>query len=112
VNGLNVGEILPLYVRDNMAGEMHKLQIPVTTYARLYNCDDSTVYMQHTASGEPIIFENIDTLILCTGHESIDDLADQLDDNIEIHRAGDCLAPRSAEEAIYEGMKVGWAIKF
>ncbi|QZP30457.1 FAD-dependent oxidoreductase [Pseudomonas sp. DR48] len=110
VNGLNVGEILPLYVRDNMVGEMHKLKIPVTTYARLYGCDDSTVYMQHTASGEPIIFENIDTLVLCTGHESIDDLADQLDDSIAIHRAGDCLAPRSAEEAIYEGMKVGWAI--
>ncbi|MFS2197089.1 FAD-dependent oxidoreductase [Pseudomonas sp. Pseusp3] len=110
VNGLNVGEILPLYVRDNMVGEMHKLKIAVTTYARLYGCDDSTVYMQHTASGEPIIFENIDTLVLCTGHESIDDLADQLDDSIAIHRAGDCLAPRSAEEAIYEGMKVGWAI--
>ncbi|WP_413705264.1 FAD-dependent oxidoreductase [Pseudomonas sp. Pseusp16] len=110
VNGLNVGEILPLYVRDNMVGEMHKLKIAVTTYARLYGCDDSTVYMQHTASGEPIIFENIDTLVLCNGHESIDDLADQLDDSIAIHRAGDCLAPRSAEEAIYEGMKVGWAI--
>lgn len=110
VNGTNVGEILPLYVRDNMVGEMHKLQIPVTTYARLYGCDDSTVYMQHTASGEPIILEDVDTLVLCTGHESIDDLAGELPAGIEIHRAGDCLAPRSAEEAIYEGMKVGWAI--
>lgn len=110
VNGINVGEILPLYVRDNMVGEMHKLQIPVTTYARLYGCDDSTVYMQHTASGEPIMFENIDSLVLCTGHQSIDDLIEHLDERIKIYRAGDCLAPRSAEEAIYEGMKVGWAI--
>ncbi|ROM97901.1 oxidoreductase [Pseudomonas brassicacearum] len=110
VNGTNVGEILPLYVRDNLVGEMHKLQIPVTTYARLYGCDDTTVYMQHTASGEPIMFDGIDTLVLCTGHQSIDDLVEQLDETLEIHRAGDCLAPRSVEEAIYEGMKVGWAI--
>jgi 2,4-dienoyl-CoA reductase-like NADH-dependent reductase (Old Yellow Enzyme family) len=110
VNGTNVGEILPLYVRDNMVGEMHKLQIPVTTYSRLYGFDDSTVYMQHTASGEPIIFEDVDTLVLCSGHQSVDDLVEQLDDGVEIHRAGDCLAPRSVEEAVYEGLKVGWAI--
>lgn len=110
VNGTNVGETLPLYVRDNLVGEMHKLQIPVTTYARLYGCDDSTVYMQHTASGEPIMFEDVDTLVLCTGHQPIDDLVEQLDPSIEVYRAGDCLAPRTAEEAIYEGMKVGWEI--
>ena len=110
VNGVNVGETLPLYVRDHTAGELHKLGIPVTTYARLYGCDDSTVYMQHTASGEPIIFEGIDTLVLCSGHEPVDDLAEQINSDIEIHRAGDCNAPRSVEEAIYEGMRVGWAI--
>lgn len=110
VNGTNVGEILPLYVRDNMVGEMHKLQIPVTTYARLYGFDDSTVYMQHTASGDPIIFEDVSTLVLCSGHQSVDDLVEQLDGIVDIHRAGDCLAPRSVEEAIYEGLKVGWAI--
>lgn len=110
VNGLNAGEILPLYVRDNMVGEMHKLGVPITTYARLYGCDDKTVYMQHTASGEPIIFEDIDTLVLCSGHTPVDTLAAGVHKGIRIMRAGDCFAARTVEEAIYEGMKVGWEI--
>ncbi|MCO1669417.1 FAD-dependent oxidoreductase, partial [Pseudomonas aeruginosa] len=35
VNGTHCGESLPLYVRDQLAGELHRLGIPVTPYARL-----------------------------------------------------------------------------
>ncbi|MFV3306277.1 FAD-dependent oxidoreductase [Pseudomonas sp. NY15181] len=110
VNGTHVGENLPLYVRDHLAGELHRLGINVTTYARLYGVDDSTVYLQHSASGEPMLVENIDTLVLCQGHQPVDELADEIADLADVRRIGDCLAPRTAEEAIYEGLKVGWAI--
>ncbi|KAF1054176.1 MAG: Metal reductase [Stenotrophomonas maltophilia] len=110
VNGTHAGESLPLYVRDHMAGELHRLGITITPYARLYGCDDSTVYLQHTASGEPMLVEDIDTLVLCQGHQPVDSLAEQLEGLAEIRRIGDCLAPRTAEEAIYEGLKAGWAI--
>ncbi|MBO3275358.1 oxidoreductase [Pseudomonas schmalbachii] len=110
VNGIHCGESLPLYVRDHMAGELHRLGIPVTPYARLYGCDDTTVYMQHTASGEPMLFEDIDTLVLCHGHEPVDTLAGELAGLVEVKRIGDCLAPRTAEEAIFEGLKAAWAI--
>ncbi|MDF3867664.1 FAD-dependent oxidoreductase [Pseudomonas denitrificans (nom. rej.)] len=110
VNGTHVGENLPLYVRDHLAGELHRLGITITPYARLYGVDDSTVYLQHTASGEPMLVENIDTLVLCQGHQPVDELADEIADLAEVRRIGDCLAPRTAEEAIYEGLKAGWAI--
>jgi len=110
VNGTHCGENLPLYVRDQLAGELHKLGIPITPYARLYGCDDTTVYLQHTASGEPMIFEDIDTLVLCQGHQPVDTLVDALKDLVEVKRIGDCLAPRTAEEAIYEGLKVAWTL--
>lgn len=110
VNGTHAGESLPLYVRDHLAGELHRLGIAITPYARLYGCDDSTVYLQHTASGEPMLVEGIDTLVLCQGHQPVDDLADEIADLAEVRRIGDCLAPRTAEEAIYEGLKAGWAI--
>ncbi|WP_259757694.1 oxidoreductase [Pseudomonas sp. GCEP-101] len=110
VNGTHVGENLPLYVRDHLAGELHRLGIGITPYARLYGVDDSTVYLQHTASGEPMLVEGIDTLVLCQGHQPVDDLADEIADLAEVRRIGDCLAPRTAEEAIYEGLKAGWAI--
>ncbi|MFZ4967119.1 FAD-dependent oxidoreductase [Pseudomonas gingeri] len=110
VNGTHCGENLPLYVRDQLAGELHRLGIAITPYARLYGCDDSTVYLQHTASGEPMLFEDVDTLVLCQGHQPVDTLGDQLQGLVEFRRIGDCLAPRTVEEAIYEGLKVAWEI--
>ncbi|NVZ79101.1 oxidoreductase, partial [Pseudomonas gingeri] len=110
VNGTHCGENLPFYVRDQLAGELHRLGIAITPYARLYGCDDSTVYLQHTASGEPMLFEDVDTLVLCQGHQPVDTLGDQLQGLVEFHRIGDCLAPRTVEEAIYEGLKVAWEI--
>ncbi|AQT09584.1 FAD/FMN-binding/pyridine nucleotide-disulfide oxidoreductase [Pseudomonas protegens] len=110
VNGTHCGENLPLYVRDQLAGELHKLAVPIIPYARLYGCDDSTVYLQHTASGEPMLLENVDSLVLCQGHQSVDNLGQQLKGLVPFQRIGDCLAPRTVEEAIHEGLKVAWAL--
>ncbi|NWA42345.1 FAD-dependent oxidoreductase [Pseudomonas reactans] len=108
VNGTHCGENLPLYVRDQLAGELHRLGIPIIPYARLYGCDDTTLYLQHTASGEPMLLENVDTLVLCQGHQPVDTLGAELQGLVPFDRIGDCLAPRTAEEAIYEGLKVAW----
>lgn len=110
VNGTHCGENLPLYVRDQLAGELHRLGIPIIPYARLYGCDDSTVYLQHSASGEPMLLEDIDSLVLCQGHQSVDTLGAELAGLVPFERIGDCLAPRTAEEAIYEGLKTAWKL--
>ncbi|MBT8765590.1 oxidoreductase [Metapseudomonas boanensis] len=110
VSGTHCGESLPLYVRDQMAGELHRLGIAVTPYARLYGYDDSTVYTLHSASGEAMLFEEVDTLVLCQGHEPVDDLGTELQGLVPFKRIGDCMAPRTVEEAIYEGLKVAWEI--
>ena len=110
VNGTHCGENLPLYVRDQLAGELHRLGIPIIPYARLYGCDDSTVYLQHSASGEPMLLEDIDSLVLCQGHQSVDTLGVELAGLVPFERIGDCLAPRTAEEAIYEGLKTAWKL--
>ncbi|NWC47670.1 FAD-dependent oxidoreductase [Pseudomonas edaphica] len=110
VNGTHCGENLPLYVRDQLAGELHRLGIPIIPYARLYGCDDSTVYLQHSASGEPMLLENVDSLVLCQGHQPVDTLGTALAGLVPFERIGDCLAPRTAEEAIYEGLKVAWKL--
>jgi len=98
-------------VRDNIAAELHRLGLAVTPYARLFGCDGGTVYMQHTASERPIMFENVDTLVLCLGHEPVSELRDMLAGTVpELHVIGDSMAPRTAEEAVYEGLKVGAAL--
>jgi hypothetical protein len=111
VNGTHVGATLPLYVRDNVAAELYKLGVRVTPYARAFGADSGAVYMQHTASGAPIVFEDIDMLVLCLGHQPEDGLQRELAGlNLRLHMLGDCLAPRTAEEAVFEGLKVGAAV--
>jgi 2,4-dienoyl-CoA reductase-like NADH-dependent reductase (Old Yellow Enzyme family) len=106
VNGYVPGLTIPQYVRDQWNGVLHKLGVEVIAYSRLYGADGDTVYLQHTASGEPVICEGVDTLVLAQGHEQDSGLAEALADwPGELHRIGDCLAPRTAEEAVLEGLR-------
>lgn len=101
------GEVLPLYVRDNIVSELHKLQVIVSPYARFYGVDSGTVYLQHIVSHEPIALEGVDSVVLCLGHRPVDDLKSSLRNmNVQVLMAGDCLTARTAEEAVFEGLKV------
>lgn len=106
VNGIAVGESLPLYVRDDAAATLHKLGVQVLPYMRLYGSDSDSVYLQHVASEEAVVIEKVDTLVLCTGHMSNDELVDSIEDlRLDTRVIGDAAAPRTAEEAIFEGLK-------
>ena len=107
VSGPAAGESLPLYVRDHSAAGLHKLGVKVLTYMRLYGSDSDSVYLQHVASGEAVVIDKVDTLVLCTGHTPVDELSDALETlNVEVRVIGDAASPRTAEEAIYEGLNV------
>ena len=109
LSGTHLGEALPLYVRDDIAATLHRAGVSITPYSRLFGTVGDTVYFQHTASGEPVTFEGVDTLVLCLGHQPVSELEDQVRSlGIEVMGIGDCMAPRTAEEAVYEGMVAGW----
>jgi NADPH-dependent 2,4-dienoyl-CoA reductase/sulfur reductase-like enzyme len=104
-DGETLGQNLQLYLRTHWAGIMHRLGIQVIPYARLFGADGDTVYFHHNASGEPIICEGVDTLVIAQGHKQNTALEEDIRDlDLEIHLVGDCLSPRSAEEAVYEGL--------
>jgi 2,4-dienoyl-CoA reductase-like NADH-dependent reductase (Old Yellow Enzyme family)/thioredoxin reductase len=107
VSGIAAGETLPLYVRDHSAAGLHKLGVKVLTYMRLYGSDADSVYLQHISSGEAVVIDKVDTLVLCTGHTPVDELSDALEGlDVDVHVIGDAASPRTAEEAVYEGLKV------
>lgn len=111
VTAPHAGETLPLYVRDTMAATLHRLGVTVLPYMRLYGTAGDTVYLQHTASGEAVELAGQDTLVLALGHVPQDTLAPAIRAlGIELHMAGDCLAPRTAEEAVFDGLKAGAAV--
>ena len=98
-------------MRDRWIGELHRLGVEMIPYARLVGVDESTVYLQHTTSGEPILCEGVDTLVAATGIASANVLERELEGyEGEIHLAGDCLSPRTCEEAVLEGLQVAIAI--
>lgn len=104
VNGTHAGELIQSYVRDSMVSRLHRLGVEITPYARLFGADGDTVYFQHSASGEPIIFEDVETLVLAQGHQPEDSLIAALGTR-SFQLIGDCLAPRTAEEAVLEGLR-------
>ncbi len=112
INGLHAGELLPFYVRDLQAARLHTLGVEVIPYARLYGADADTVYLQHSVSEAPMLIEGVDTLVLAQGNDTESTLLDQLEDyDADIFAVGDCLSCRTAEEAVYEGMKAAWALE-
>ena len=70
--------------------------------------DSEDAYFQHTLSGEPVILNSVDTLVTALGHSAETKLEEDLSKHsIAHHIIGDCLSPRTVEEAILEGLKVG-----
>lgn len=111
VNGMTAGQTIPQYVRDKWLGDLHRLGVEIIPYTRLIGVDETDVYLQHTTSGEPITIEHIDTLVTALGHQSCNDLSISLSGwPGSIHQIGDCLAPRTVEEAILDGLRIGVAI--
>jgi 2,4-dienoyl-CoA reductase-like NADH-dependent reductase (Old Yellow Enzyme family) len=107
VDGYMPGQRIHQYVRDQWWGELQKLNVEIIPLARLYGVDGDTVYLQHATNSEPIVLEGVDTLVASLGHERVNDLEDALEDwSGELHLIGDCLTPRTAEEAVFEGLKV------
>jgi hypothetical protein len=111
VSGVAVGETLPLYVRDAAVASLHKLGVTVLPYMRLYGSDSDSVYLQHITSGEAVVIDSVDTLVLCTGHAPVTGLADAIEDlSLDVRIIGDAASPRTAEEAVYEGLQAGTEI--
>ncbi|MEM7122601.1 MAG: FAD-dependent oxidoreductase [Pseudomonadota bacterium] len=107
VDGYMPGQTIQMYVRDHWAGILNKLGVKIIPYARLFGVDDTSAYFQHVTSGEPIIVDEVDTVVTSLGHSAVNGLAAELDGwDGELHEIGDCLAPRTAEEAVLEGLKV------
>jgi 2,4-dienoyl-CoA reductase-like NADH-dependent reductase (Old Yellow Enzyme family)/thioredoxin reductase len=107
VDGYMAGFLLQQYVRNVMAARADKAGVRIVTTARIYGADRDSVYLQHTLSGEPIVIEGVSALVFAQGQLPVDDLVRELVDwDGEVHAIGDCLSPRTVEEAVLEGLLV------
>jgi 2,4-dienoyl-CoA reductase-like NADH-dependent reductase (Old Yellow Enzyme family) len=110
-SGYMAGETLQKYVRDDWVRRLFRLQVDVRPFLSLAAFDDGTAFMSNIASGDVIEIEHIDTLIPLVGRRSIRSPGDELlKMNVAVHWIGDCLSPRTAEEAILEGLEAAESI--
>ncbi len=108
VNGYMPGERIQQYVRDQLLADLHRLHVTIIPTVRLFGADDDNVYLQHTTSGEPVIVEGVDCLVLAQGQVADDRLATELEGvDARVVVIGDSLAPRTVEEAVLDGLELG-----
>ena len=97
-------------------GELYRLNVDTTCYARFFGAQDNTAFFQHTITGDAIVFEGVDTIVSCYPPQANDDVAwladlsNGRDSPFVIKTIGDALAPRTVEEAVLEGFKAARTI--
>ena len=106
VNTYAAGETLQQYVRDTQLRALRRDHVDVLPLVRLYGVDDDTVYLQHVLTGEAILVRT-GALVLACGHVPESELLAALKSaGRAVVGIGDCLAPRTVEEAVLEGLTV------
>jgi 2,4-dienoyl-CoA reductase-like NADH-dependent reductase (Old Yellow Enzyme family) len=109
--GTIAGQRIQQYVRDAMLSAAERAHVQRIPLVRLFGADATTVYFQHVLTGDAVVVEDAAALVLALGHEPVDDLVDALAGYPgDVHPVGDCLAPRTVEEAVLEGLRVGVAL--
>ena len=99
------------HLRDYLVGQLTTLGVTIVPYARLAGVDTDTAYFEQKVTGEAIVVEEIDSVVLALGHRSNNQLLEELaDTNVDLHIIGDALNPRTAEEAVLEGLVAGTSI--
>src|SRR6476469_5900824 len=82
------------------------LEYRLNSWASGIEGDRVSLFNLYTGAADSI--EGIDTVVLATGQKSNDELYFALKGTVEnLHRIGDCLAPRKLDHAIYEGELAG-----
>jgi len=81
------------------------LSYRLNSWARSIDGNDVSIFNLYTGAGESL---TADTVVLVTGQKANDELYFALKGTIhDLHRIGDCLAPRKLDHAIYEGELAG-----
>lgn len=102
------GRHLPQGVRNHALGELDRLGVEVLPHLRLLGCGGGGARFRHTLSARAVDLPGVDTLVVAAGAIQESALEEELDGYAGLVRyAGDCLAPRSAEEAVLEGLRAG-----
>jgi 2,4-dienoyl-CoA reductase-like NADH-dependent reductase (Old Yellow Enzyme family) len=116
VSGTMAGQRTQQYVRDTMTAAARRARVDIRPTLRLFGADGSAVFLQDVLTGEPVVIEDVRALVLAQGQAPDDTLLAELEDARdagapwEVHAVGDVLSPRTIEEAVLDGLRVGVSV--
>jgi 2,4-dienoyl-CoA reductase-like NADH-dependent reductase (Old Yellow Enzyme family) len=106
--GAVAGEAIQAIVRDQWIGELHRLGVEMIPFASFFDADADTAYFRHLTSGEPIVCEGVDTVVLNDALSADTTVEQGLGDfGGDLIVVGDAAQPRTVEEAVLEGFRAG-----
>jgi pyruvate/2-oxoglutarate dehydrogenase complex dihydrolipoamide dehydrogenase (E3) component len=107
IGSVTLGETLHQYQRNVYAARLYRAGLRFELHLELTGAGDGRVRFRNLFAPEIEIELAADLLVLALGRVPEQGLADPLASRgLEVHEAGDCLSPRSIEEAILEGTLV------
>jgi hypothetical protein len=105
----SIESTLETMTRKILLSRMRDAGVTMMKGYRVSRIEDTGVVV--TGEEEKEIFVEAEKVVMAIGNRSDDTLYDQIQSlGYEIHKIGDCLEPRSAKAAIYEGAVLGRSI--
>ena len=85
--------------------------IVVSGFTELVGLGEGSVTLRSTVTGREESREGVDVVVFADNRRAVDGLYRELKGRVsELYAVGDCLAPRTVEQAMYEGHGVGRGI--
>jgi 2,4-dienoyl-CoA reductase-like NADH-dependent reductase (Old Yellow Enzyme family)/thioredoxin reductase len=104
VASVAVGEAVHQYRRNLYLQRLYRAGVAIVHHHRLAGVSDGEVALANVFAPERVARVPADVLVLALGRVPVDDLAPVLTAaGFRVEEAGDCLSPRSIEEAVLEG---------
>ena len=99
---------VPRAVTHTVLAALIDLEAIVYPMMQIVGAGPNEVVLVNTVFGQPKFISGVDSLIFASGHEPDRTLELALHGaSCDVRLIGDCLAPRTAEEAVLEGLRVG-----
>jgi 2,4-dienoyl-CoA reductase-like NADH-dependent reductase (Old Yellow Enzyme family)/thioredoxin reductase len=112
IGSVALGETLHQYQRNVYAGRLYRAGVRLEHHLELAEAEDSHVRFRNLFAPDLETRIAADLLVLALGRVPERGLAVRVAAHgLEVHEAGDCLSPRSIEEAILEGTLAAQAIE-
>jgi 2,4-dienoyl-CoA reductase-like NADH-dependent reductase (Old Yellow Enzyme family)/thioredoxin reductase len=112
IGSVALGETLHQYQRNVYAARLYRADVRLEHHIELAGAEDSHVRFRNLFAPDLETRLAADLLVLALGRVPEHGLTERLEARgLEVHEAGDCLSPRSIEEAILEGTLAAQAIE-